>query len=792
MINNDELRLNDNAYMLIPRVRDFPKGIPMHPNEGKNPYIQTGGGSCWIYHAIDPNQRKVLIKEYRDQKFSLDKIMAQESHDIITAAIDAYTKGAGEYHPIDIQIVTDSDGIVYQLFRDINADILCSDASSNIDLLRLLESYVGFLKGLNCVHSNGIIHKDIKPESIVRIPGNPGEEFYQPIDFGDAVRITEQGSLNNTDSTGGWYSQEDIDILENLRRTNCSEYEKFVFSLDCTAAARVLFYMLTKKQVFPATKEQLAAVLEKSLNIKESQYGIYIALIEFFHKAFYKQDITKRFLSCTAMIGELQAILDVVNHNVSTQAAKNIYYIDQLHEIQKDSFAKTKIKTIARLYSIIEDRLGLENFEVEAFNERYSLEIEKNNEIALKKLTFSYLFFSLATIITGIFALAIGIIDSITRQIASFQGILKPQTCVTFISMSIILIIVSHFLIDFVQDHGRAPRFFYVLKFRKDFQSINKHIVCQGKPVKKVRLTTVMNVISMLSVLILTAFSIINRKIFVGEILADTPIRYLFIATLILSIIAHSCILWLWNKQHSEKHSIHSKMGEFANVGWILLIVIGFLVIGMLIYGTFWSDISSYNIINIITIFFIVISIWLTIGCIWDELIFARNISMALIIIFITTATLYGSALSMVGWNTKIVYSEGQHYLISNSSGENSIGLLNYDSEIIYFPHAIESHIITKTISVQMLIQTNTHSAVVESGIKTIGKSTFETCKNLTKITIPKTIRIVENSAFLNCNLLTSVFYEGTIEEWHQITTGIQNDPLHKATIYCSDGIITP
>ena len=43
---------------------------------------------------------------------------------------------------------------------------------------------------------------------------------------------------------------------------------------------------------------------------------------------------------------------------------------------------------------------------------------------------------------------------------------------------------------------------------------------------------------------------------------------------------------------------------------------------------------------------------------------------------------------------------------------------------------------------------------------------------------------VIEPSAFSDCICLTSVYYEGTAEEWSAITVGTHNDPLTSATRY--------
>ena len=49
---------------------------------------------------------------------------------------------------------------------------------------------------------------------------------------------------------------------------------------------------------------------------------------------------------------------------------------------------------------------------------------------------------------------------------------------------------------------------------------------------------------------------------------------------------------------------------------------------------------------------------------------------------------------------------------------------------------------------------------------------------------IPDSVTSIGNSAFMDCRSLTSVYYEGTAEEWGRISIGASNSYLTNATRY--------
>ena len=70
--------------------------------------------------------------------------------------------------------------------------------------------------------------------------------------------------------------------------------------------------------------------------------------------------------------------------------------------------------------------------------------------------------------------------------------------------------------------------------------------------------------------------------------------------------------------------------------------------------------------------------------------------------------------------------------------------------------------------------------------MRRIDDYTFWGCSGLTKVTIPKSVTEIQDSAFSGCSSLKNVYCGGTWEEWDKIGIGTGNDPLAGAVIHCS------
>lgn len=74
-----------------------------------------------------------------------------------------------------------------------------------------------------------------------------------------------------------------------------------------------------------------------------------------------------------------------------------------------------------------------------------------------------------------------------------------------------------------------------------------------------------------------------------------------------------------------------------------------------------------------------------------------------------------------------------------------------------------------------------------------ISQSTFEGCSGITSVSLPSTLRTIDYGAFAGCESLTSIYYNGTIDNWNNITIGSNwNYIVHKDfRVICTDGYIT-
>ncbi len=91
---------------------------------------------------------------------------------------------------------------------------------------------------------------------------------------------------------------------------------------------------------------------------------------------------------------------------------------------------------------------------------------------------------------------------------------------------------------------------------------------------------------------------------------------------------------------------------------------------------------------------------------------------------------------------------------------------------------------------------TGIFNIIIPPNISIIEYATFAWCSNLKTISIPLGVTCFKNQAFLDCNNLKNIYYEGTAEDWGKITnswniTNIDygNDSIDKATIHYNEYI---
>ena len=121
----------------------------------------------------------------------------------------------------------------------------------------------------------------------------------------------------------------------------------------------------------------------------------------------------------------------------------------------------------------------------------------------------------------------------------------------------------------------------------------------------------------------------------------------------------------------------------------------------------------------------------------------------------------------------------------------------NYSNPMIYAEHfymldenneyqEVTEIIIPKTIpsirDYQFNGFNNVSSIKIPSSVASIGSHAFSGCSSLTSIEIPSSVTSIESHAFSGCSSLTSSYYNGTIEDWCNITfDGFDSNPMSSA-----------
>ena len=79
----------------------------------------------------------------------------------------------------------------------------------------------------------------------------------------------------------------------------------------------------------------------------------------------------------------------------------------------------------------------------------------------------------------------------------------------------------------------------------------------------------------------------------------------------------------------------------------------------------------------------------------------------------------------------------------------------------------------------------------IPEGVQGIYTFAFARCKNLLFVTIPHSIEFIDRAAFISCESLAEVRYNGTVEEWNKIDrhdTWLSVSHLLTVKLICEDG----
>ena len=75
-------------------------------------------------------------------------------------------------------------------------------------------------------------------------------------------------------------------------------------------------------------------------------------------------------------------------------------------------------------------------------------------------------------------------------------------------------------------------------------------------------------------------------------------------------------------------------------------------------------------------------------------------------------------------------------------------------------------------------------SVTIGSGVTSIGNGAFQYCRGLTRRVSPDSVTNIDSYVFYGCNKLTSLYYNGTVDDWANISISRGNDYLTNATRY--------
>ena len=80
---------------------------------------------------------------------------------------------------------------------------------------------------------------------------------------------------------------------------------------------------------------------------------------------------------------------------------------------------------------------------------------------------------------------------------------------------------------------------------------------------------------------------------------------------------------------------------------------------------------------------------------------------------------------------------------------------------------------------------------IIPDGVKSIFEAAFADCAYLTEIIIPNSVTNIDNWAFQCCDSLTSVKFEGTVEQWEAIyKDDYWNDQVPATEVVCNNGVV--
>lgn len=142
--------------------------------------------------------------------------------------------------------------------------------------------------------------------------------------------------------------------------------------------------------------------------------------------------------------------------------------------------------------------------------------------------------------------------------------------------------------------------------------------------------------------------------------------------------------------------------------------------------------------------------------------------------------------------------------MVSNTY-ENGIGIMKFEDDLTFIgPFTFTDNQKLKTIILPSKITrietvdspfsgcTSLSFIVLPDNLEYIRANAFAYCSSLTSVTIPNSVTSIGYSAFYECSSLAFITFEGTMEEWNNITKDSDWNSGASATyVQCTDGQVT-
>ena len=202
-----------------------------------------------------------------DKRVAL-KVLAPKSH--VPQAAERFLREARTMADLDhpnVVGVTDfgetDDGLLYLVMEYVDGEDLATTlvCSGPMPWPRVKHIVLQIARGLGRAHENGVIHRDVKPDNILRVAGEADEDFVKVLDFGIA-HVTRSSSTGRLTRTGAVFGTPEY-MAPEQQRTGKIDHRVDIYALG------IIAYELLTGDV-PFTADDFMEVLWQHANVELS------------------------------------------------------------------------------------------------------------------------------------------------------------------------------------------------------------------------------------------------------------------------------------------------------------------------------------------------------------------------------------------------------------------------------------------------------------------------------------------------------------------------------------------